>query len=118
MAARHNRRRRRRGRFSFLYKLLSVVLIVCAIVAGSVIFFRVEEITVSGSTVYSSDEIIAASEVAVGDNLFLVGRPSTSTFKVRRSAPSSVQKDPGTAALYSGGQRARCAAQHPGHYRQ
>lgn len=78
MAARHNRRRRRRGRFSFLYKLLSVVLIVCAIVAGSVIFFRVEEITVSGSTVYSSDEIIAASEVAVGDNLFLVGRPSTS----------------------------------------
>lgn len=74
MAARRSRRRRRRGRFGFLYKLLSVILILTAIVAGCIVFFRVEEITISGSTVYTEEEIIAAAGVETGDNLFLVSR--------------------------------------------
>lgn len=43
MAARRNRhgRRRNRGRFGFLYKLLSFLLIFAAILAGCVAFFRV-----------------------------------------------------------------------------
>lgn len=74
MAAQRKRRRRRRGRFGFLYKLLSVVLILCAIIGGCIVFFRVEEITVTGNTVYTSDEVIAASGVDVGDNLFLINQ--------------------------------------------
>lgn len=77
MAARRSRRRRRRGRFGFLYKLLSIVLILAAIVAGCIVFFRVEKITIVGSTVYTDEEIIAAAEVNPGDNLFLVGTVQT-----------------------------------------
>lgn len=86
MAARRSRRRRRRGRFGFLYKLLSVVLILIALVAGCIVFFRVEEITISGSTVYADEEIIAAAEVERGDNLFLVGRVQTAR-KIRSQLP-------------------------------
>lgn len=72
MAARRGRKRRRRGRFSFLYKLLSFVLILAALIVGCVVFFRVEEITVIGSTVYSDEEIIAAAGVEKGNNLFRI----------------------------------------------
>ena len=49
MAARRNKRKRRnRGRFGFLYKVLSAAVIVAAIVAGCAVFFRVENIEVSG----------------------------------------------------------------------
>lgn len=74
MAARRGRDRRRRGRFGFLYKLLSVLLILGAVAAGCIVFFRVDSITVSGSTVYSDEEIIAAAGVEQGDNLFLVNK--------------------------------------------
>lgn len=84
MAARRSRRRRRRGRFGFLYKLLSIVLILAAIVAGCIVFFRVEEVTVIGSTVYTDEEIIAAAEVELGDNLFLIGKIATGTKIVNR----------------------------------
>ena len=77
MAATRRRRRRRRGRFGFLYKLLSILLILCAVVAGSIVFFRVSEIKVIGEVVYSDEEIIAASAVEEGDNLFLIRRVQT-----------------------------------------
>ena len=50
MAARRrrNRHRRRRGRFSFLYKLLSFLLIFAAILTGCVVFFRVNQVEVTG----------------------------------------------------------------------
>ena len=74
MAATRSRRRRRRGRFGFLYKLLSVLLILCAVVAGSIVFFRVAEVKVVGEVVYSDEEIVAASSIEQGDNLFLIRR--------------------------------------------
>lgn len=86
MAARRSRKRRRRGRFGFLYKLLSIVLILAALLAGCIVFFRVEKITVTGSTVYTDAEIIAAAGVETGDNLFLVGRVQTSG-RIRRQLP-------------------------------
>ena len=79
MAARknRNRQRRRRGRFGFLYKLLSFLIVFTAVLAGCVVFFRVNQITVTGNSRYSVQEIIEASGVEVGDNLFLVNRPQT-----------------------------------------
>ena len=51
MAARRNRntRRRNRGRFGGLYKLLSVLLIFAAILLGCLVFFRVDRIEVTGA---------------------------------------------------------------------
>ena len=45
---RSTNRRRRRGRFSFLMKLLCILLIAGAVVAALTIFFKVQSITVSG----------------------------------------------------------------------
>lgn len=71
---RNNRKRRRRGRFSFLYKLLSTILILGAIFAGCAIFFRVNEVTVDGCARYSADQIRTAAGVSVGTNLFLLNK--------------------------------------------
>lgn len=71
---RNNRRRRRRGRFGFLYKLLSAVLILGAIFAGCVVFFRVSQVTVEGCARYTQAQIEEASGVQTGDNLFLLNK--------------------------------------------
>lgn len=76
MAARRTRNQRRRGRFGILYVLLCVVLILAAVVGGSIVFFRVENIEVSGCSTYSQEEIIAAADIREGDNLFLIGKVS------------------------------------------
>ena len=72
MAARNRRRgrRRNRGRFSLLYKLFSTLLILAAILTGCIVFFRANEIVVSGESRYSAEEIIAATGVEKGQNLF------------------------------------------------
>lgn len=79
-----NRRWRRRGRFGGLYKLLSFLIIFAAILVGCVAFFRVNEIRVVGNERYSTAEIIAASGVEIGDNLFLVNRPQTANAIMKR----------------------------------
>lgn len=86
MAARknRNRQRRRRGRFGFLYKLLSFLVIFAAILIGCVVFFRVNQIVVTGNSRYSAQEIIDASGVESGDNLFLVNRPQTAQSILRQ----------------------------------
>ena len=71
MAARRSRRgRRNRGRFGALYKLLSAVLILAAIVVGCIVFFRVNTVEVTGDSPYTAEEIITVSGVEQGDNLF------------------------------------------------
>lgn len=86
MAARRNRnrQRRRRGRFGFLYKLLSFLVIFTAILVGCVVFFRVNQVVVTGNSRYSAQEIIDASGVKLGDNLFLVNRPQTAQSILRQ----------------------------------
>ena len=79
-----NRRRRRRGRFGFLYKLLSFLVIFAAILMGCVVFFRVNQVVVTGNSRYSAQEVIAASGVELGDNLFLVNRPQTAQSILRK----------------------------------
>ena len=75
MARRSRRNRRRsRGRFAFLYRLLCFVLICAAIVGALVLFFKVDTISVSGNDRYSRETILAASGVSEGDNLFLLNK--------------------------------------------
>ena len=73
---RSTNRRRRRGRFSFLTKLLCILLIAGAVVAALTVFFKVQSITVSGNARYTSEEIIAASSIEIEDNLFLLNKYS------------------------------------------
>jgi len=79
MAARNhrNRPRRQRRRFGALYKLLSFLVIFAALLAGSVAFFRVNHISVTGNSRYTTEEVVAAAGVSSGENLLLVDRNQT-----------------------------------------
>lgn len=71
---RHSNRRRRRGNSGFLYKLLSVLVICGAVAAALTLFFRVDHIVVSGTERYSEDDVIRATGIETGDNLFLLNK--------------------------------------------
>ncbi len=66
---RRNRKKRRRGRHPGLYKALSAVLILAAVAAACIIFFRVETVEVHGNQRYTAQEIIDIAGVKPGDNL-------------------------------------------------
>lgn len=68
------RKRRRRGGLGRLLRPLSVLLAAVAVVAALTLFFKVEQITVTGAERYTAEEIIAASGVEIGDNLVLLDR--------------------------------------------
>ena len=74
--ARRKRRSRRsnRGRFAVLYRLLTFVVICGAIVAALALFFKVEHIEVQGAERYTAEEVVAASGVETGSNLFLMDK--------------------------------------------
>ena len=74
MARRHNRRRRRRGSLGPLMRVLSVLLTAVAIVAALTLFFKVDQVVVSGNDRYSEQEIIEVSGVEQGDNLILMDK--------------------------------------------
>lgn len=74
MARRRKSNRRRRGSFGFLYKLLSMLVICGAIVAALTLFFRVDTILVVGAHRYTAQEVIDASGITAGDNLFLLNK--------------------------------------------
>ena len=67
-------RRRRRGSFAFLYHLLCLALIVGAIAAALALFFKVEQVAVTGNSRYSVQQITDASGVEQGDNLFFMDK--------------------------------------------
>lgn len=71
---RKNRRRRARGRLGPLLRLLSVLLTAVVIVAALTLFFKVEEVSVSGNSRYTTEEIVAVCGVEQGDNLVLLDK--------------------------------------------
>lgn len=85
--ARNNRRRyRKRRRFGFLYKLLAFFALVVALVMGATVFFRVEEIVVAGNVRYEARQIIDATGIVQGDNLFGMNKFDTAR-RIRRQLP-------------------------------
>lgn len=93
-------RQRPRRRSSFSGPLMFAVAIVAAIFVMSV-FFRVSDIQVKGNVHYTAEEIIRASAIEEGDNLFFfdrfaaIGRafsklPYIETVTVERSLPNKV----------------------------
>lgn len=98
----HNKtRRRNRGRFGLLFKLLCLVALVVALTAGVTVFFRVEAVTVTGNVRYTQEEIIAATGIQAGDNLFALNKnqinerlrqslPYIGTVMIRRDLPSGI----------------------------
>ena len=87
MARRRNSSRRRRiGSSGFLYKLLSMLAICAVIIVALTLFFRVETIVVTGTERYTAEEVIQASGVETGDNLFLLNKPTVNQ-RIRDALP-------------------------------
>ena len=95
-------RRRNRGRFGPLCKLLCVVGVILALTVGATVFFRVEQVTVSGNQRYTQEEIIAASGIQLGDNLYSLNKvridqkirttlPYIGDLTINRALPSTIQ---------------------------
>lgn len=78
--------KRRRGGFTFLYKLLAFVLICTAIALALTLFFRIRTIEVSGNDRYSQEDIVTAAEVREGDNLFLMNKFNAAA-RIRKALP-------------------------------
>ncbi len=112
------RQRRRRGRFGGLYQLLSLLVVFAAILVGCVVFFRVNVITVTGNTRYSDAEVINASGVKEGDNLFLISRPKTAGAIVSKlpyiESVTPIKRLPDRVELRVTETRALCASQGGG----
>ncbi len=67
------RRRGKKGR-SIIAILFSIIFICGALLLGVSVFFKISAIKVEGSTRYSSEQVVSASGIQAGDNLFFVNK--------------------------------------------
>ena len=74
MARTRRNRRRRRGRFSGLLKLFGILVAAAAVVAAITLFFRMDYILVRGNERYSEQEVLAASGLETGSNLYFLNK--------------------------------------------
>lgn len=57
-----------------MFAPVSFVIICVALILGLSVFFRVANIEVEGNSIYSAEEIIEASGIEKGDNLFFINK--------------------------------------------
>ena len=100
---RHRRsRRKRQGNFAFLYRLLTFVMICGAIVAALSLFFKADQIFVTGTSRYSQQQVLQASGIRQGGNLFLLNKhqaaaaitdqlPYVESVRIRRQLPNALR---------------------------
>lgn len=100
-SSRSRTHRKNRGRFGPLFKLLCVIAVAVALTVGATVFFRVETIAVSGNQRYTQEDIITASGIQLGDNLYAlnkvrIGRnirtllPYIGELSITRALPSTI----------------------------
>lgn len=100
--SRSRKRRRNRGRrLGPVFKLLCLLALVVALTAGATVFFRVEQVVVTGNSRYTQEEIIEVSGIQKGDNLYGWNKfsiaqqlrqtlPYIGEVSIRRALPSTV----------------------------
>lgn len=98
---RKHQRKPRRVKFTWLYGVISALLILGAVVGGCIVFFRVDTVNVQGNQRYTQEEIVDASGVELGDNMFLLNKfqiidgmmaqlPYLEDVTIRRGLPSTL----------------------------
>lgn len=99
----HKRRSERHDRRSFfrLYTAVCVLLVLLAVIAGSIVFFKAETIEVQGNERYSTELLLESAGIRQGDNLLRIPRreiesrmeaelPYLSQVKIRLAPPEGV----------------------------
>ena len=59
----------RRGNMTLHYSLIAFIVLVVFVILSTTVFFNIESADIIGSSIYSPDEIIAASGIHGGDNM-------------------------------------------------
>ncbi len=101
MAQTRRNRRRRRGRYAFLWKLFGFLVAAAAIVAAVTLFFRMDHIVVSGNERYTEQEVLDASGLTTGGNLYFLNKydvkeaifsklPYVEEVKINRKLPDTL----------------------------
>ena len=80
------REKKRRPKRLILYSLGIIALIAVAIIISVSVFFKIGSFAVTGDEIYSHEEIIAATELKTGDNLFTFSKENISA-KVEKALP-------------------------------
>lgn len=70
----YKRRREKKAGVGFFLTAFAVVAIISLVLASMIVFFKVSIIQVSGDSRYTQENIIAASEISTGGNLFLINK--------------------------------------------
>lgn len=114
------RRRARRGSAPVVLVLLCLLIGAVALVTAMTIFFKIDAITLSGTTRYTQEEVARASGLKPGDNLILFDKfaainrifaqcPYLDEIQMRRRLPDQVEiivtECVPVAVLQSGGSR-------------
>jgi len=112
------RRKKNRRKKIVIRSAICFIFLVVGIVLALTIFFNINQINVSGDAVYSPEDIIDASTVAVGDNLIFLSKdkinetvttqlPYVGSVKIKRHLPSTLEliitKTEATYAIVSNG---------------
>lgn len=96
------RRKRRKGNKTLHYILVTIFLLATGAALSLTVFFKIESVTAVGVDKYPPDEIVAASGISTGDNLFRVDSaavrdklllefPYIESVTVRHKLPSAIQ---------------------------
>lgn len=99
--ARRKTEKNRRQSSGMLGRIGIMLAVVAAVVFGVAIFFKVNTIEVQGNSVYSAQDVIDASDFAIGDNLLTVNKdtaagnimarlPYVQSVSIGRSLPDTI----------------------------
>ncbi len=104
-----NRERHRRQKLRFFYFFTFLLVIGAAAVLSLTVLFKIDTVRVTGTSRYAQDQIIAASGIRKGDNLFLTKTkeagqrvlsqlPYVGSVKVSRALPATIEITVGAEA--------------------
>lgn len=71
------RKRKNRRKKIIVYSVLAAIFLAVGVTVALTVFFNISEITVTGDAVYSSDAVINASGLSLGDNLIFISKTET-----------------------------------------
>ncbi len=98
----NKRRKYRRRRTGFVFAVFSFLVILAAVVAAMTVFFKISDIKITGQTRYSEEEILEASGIETGTNMFMINKFASinrmfsklyylDEVRVRRRLPDTVE---------------------------
>lgn len=94
-------KKKRRSNYSMYYGLVGLIVIITFVILSTTVFFKINTVSISGSSIYTADEIIAAAGINGGDNLIRTNMSKCASeiekqlvyiekAELKRSFPSSV----------------------------